>query len=144
MADEEIRDAEMEARIAEISNLETIEVVGQTEIDDDVIGAIAGIAAREIEGVASLGANSIRRAISERVGGDERQSRGVGVEAGHREAILDIDLRVIYGFSIPEIVMKVRQNVARRVLEMCGLVAKEININVTSIEFTDKLPTRVE
>ena len=144
MADEEIRDAEMEARIAEISNLETIEVVGQTEIDDDVIGAIAGIAAREIEGVASLGTNSIRRAISERVGGGERQSRGVGVEAGHREAILDIDLRVIYGFSIPEIVMKVRQNVARRVLEMCGLVAKEININVTSIEFTDKLPTRVE
>ena len=47
----EIRDTEMEARIAEISNLETIEVVGETEINDDVIGAIAGIAAREIEGV---------------------------------------------------------------------------------------------
>ncbi len=144
MADEEIRDTEMETRMAEISSLEAIEVVGQTEIDDDVIGAIAGIAAREIEGVASLGANSIRRAISERVGGGERKSRGVEVEAGHREAILDIDLRVIYGFSIPEIVMKVRQNVARRVLELCGLVAKEININVTSIEFTDKPPTRVE
>ena len=140
----EIRDTEMEARIAEISSLETIEVAGETEINDDVIGAIAGIAAREIEGVASLGANSIRRAISERVGGGERQSRGVGVEAGHREAILDIDLRVIYGFSVPDIVIKVRQNVARRVLEMCGLVTKEININVTSIEFTEKLPTRVE
>ena len=140
----EIRDTEMEARIAEISNLETIEVVGETEINDDVIGAIAGIAAREIEGVASLGANSIRRTISERVGGGERQSRGVEVEAGRREAILDIDLRVIYGFSVPEIVIKVRQNVARRVLEMCGLVTKEININVTSIEFAEKLPTRVE
>ena len=144
MADEEIRDTEMETRMAEIRSLEAIEVVGQTEIDDDVIGAIAGIAAREIEGVASLGANSIRRAITERVSGGERRSRGVEVEAGQREAILDIDLRVIYGFSIPEIVMKVRQNVARRVLELCGLVAKEININVTSIEFTDKPPTRVE
>ena len=144
MADEEIRDTEMETRMAEIQSLEAIEVVGQTEIDDDVIGAIAGIAAREIEGVASLGANSIRRAISERVAGGERKSRGVEVEAGQREAILDIDLRVIYGFSIPEIVMKVRQNVARRVLELCGLVAKEININVTSIEFTDKAPSRVE
>ncbi len=144
MADEEIRDTEMETRMAEIRNLETIEVIGQTEINDDVIGAIAGIAAREIEGVASLGANSIRRAITERVAGSERKARGVGVEAGHREAILDIDLRVIYGFSIPEIVMMVRQNVARRVLEMCGLVAKEININVTSIEFTDKSPSRVE
>jgi uncharacterized alkaline shock family protein YloU len=38
----------------------------------------------------------------------------------------------------------VRQNVARRVLEMCGLVAKEININVVGIEFPDRMPGRVE
>ena len=109
-----------------------------------MIGAIAGVAAREIEGVSSLGTSSIRRTISERVGGAENKARGVAVEAGRREAILDIELRVIYGFSIPESVVKVRQNVARRVLGMCGLVAKEININVVGIEFPDRMPGRVE
>jgi uncharacterized alkaline shock family protein YloU len=51
---------------------------------------------------------------------------------------------VIYGYSIPEIVVQVRQNVARRVLEMAGLITKEININVIGIEFLDRTPSRVE
>ena len=117
---------------------------GETSISDEVVGAVAGVATREIEGVSSLGASSIRRSIAERVGGAEQRGRGVSVEAGRREAILDIDLRVVYGFSIPETVVKVRQNVAHRVLELCGLVCKEINISVVGIEFPDRMPGRVE
>ena len=144
MTQDRIKEQEMAPRLAELEALKEIEVGGETEISDDVIGAIAGVAAREIEGVSSLGTSSIRRTISERVGGAENKARGVAVEAGRREAILDIELRVIYGFSIPESVVKVRQNVARRVLGMCGLVAKEININVVGIEFPDRMPGRVE
>ena len=144
MAQDRIKEQGMVARLAEIEQLQTIEVGGETDIEDEVIGAIAGVAAREVEGVSSLGASSIRRTITERIGGSEQRARGVGVEAGRREAILDIDLRVIYGFSIPEIVVKVRQNVARRTLELCGLVAKEINIDVVGIEFPDRMPGRVE
>ena len=144
MTEHGITEQEMSPRLAEIEKLQEIQVGGETEINDEVIGSIAGVAAREIDGVSSLGTSSIRRTIAERVGGVETRSRGVGVEAGRREAILDIDLRVIYGYSIPETVVKVRQNVARRVLEMCGLVAKEININVVGIEFPDRMPGRVE
>ncbi len=114
---------------------------GETVIDDQVIGAIAGTAAQEIEGVASLGTSSVRRAIAERLGG-ERRSRGVGVVAGHREAILDLEINVIYGASIPDVVNQVRENVAGRVLDMCGLVTKEININVVGIEFAYGHPSR--
>ena len=144
MTKDKIKEQEMNTRIADIEKLQEIQVGGQTDINDDVIGAISGIAAREIEGVSSLGTSSIRRSIAERVGGAEQTSRGVAVEAGKREAILDIELRVVYGFSIPETVVKVRQNVARRVLELCGLVAKEININVVGIEFPDRALGRVE
>ena len=144
MTEEKIREQEQTTRLAELEQLQEIEVGGETEINDEVIAAIAGIAAREIEGVASLGTSSIRRTIAERVGAAEGRARGVAVEHGRREAILDIDLRVVYGFSIPDIVVKVRHNVARRVVEMCGLVSKEININVTGIEFPDRLPGRVE
>jgi uncharacterized alkaline shock family protein YloU len=134
----------MVPRLAELEKLEEIQVGGETEINDDVVGSIAGVATREIEGVSSLGTSSIRRALAERVGGAEQKARGVAVEAGRREAILDIDLSVVYGYSIPETVVKVRQNVARRVLELCGLVAKEININVIGIEFPERMPGRVE
>ena len=144
MTEQRISEQEMVPRLAELEKLQEIEVGGETEINDEVIGAIAGVATREIEGVSSLGTSSIRKAIQERVGGGERRSRGVGVEAGRREAILDIELQVVYGFSIPETVVKVRQNVARRVLELCGLISKEININVVGIEFPDRMPGRVE
>ena len=144
MPEDRIKEQEMAPRLAEIAKLQEIEVGGETEINDDVIAAIAGVAAREIEGVADLGSSSIRRTLSERVGGREQRSRGVEVEAGRREAILDIELHVVYGFSIPETIVKVRQNVAHRVLELCGLVAKEININVAGIEFPDRMPGRVQ
>ena len=50
----------------------------------------------------------------------------------------------MHGFSIPEVVIKIRQLVAQRVLEMAGLITKEININVVGMEFPDKAPGRVE
>ena len=144
MSQEERIKEEMVARLAEIEKLGEIQVGGETTIEDEVIASVAGVAAREVEGVSSLGANSIRRAIVERLGGAEGKARGVEVEAGRREAILDIDLTIIYGFSIPETVVKVRQNVARRVLELCGLISKEINIDVVAIEFPERMPGRVE
>ena len=144
MTKDKFKEQEMGARIAEIEKLQEIQVGGVTDINDDVVGAIAGIATREMEGVSSLGTSSIRRSIAERVGGTDQRARGVAVEAGKREAILDIELRIIYGFSIPETVVKVRHNVARRVIELCGLVAKEININVVGIEFPDRESSRVE
>ena len=139
-----ILEQEMTTRLQEIEALKELEVGGETSIDDYVIGAIAGVAAKEIEGVSALGGQSLRRTIAERVGGAEGRARGVEVEAGRREAILDLELRVVYGFSIPEIVIKVRQVVAHRVLELVGLVTKEINIRVVGIDFPDKMPGRLE
>lgn len=121
--------------MVEASLVPQTDIAGQTIIDDQVIGAIANTAAQEVAGVAGLGTSSVRRIISERLGGAERRSRGVAVVAGRREAIIDLDLAVYYGFSIPTIVNQVRENVSARISEMCGLVTKEINININSIEF---------
>ncbi len=144
MTEEGTRDQEMIPTLAEVEKIDTIEVGGETAIDDEVIGAVAGVAAREVEGISSLGTRSIKRSIAERMGSREQRARGVEVEAGRREAILDIDVRVLYGYSIPETVIKVRQNVARRVLETFGLVTKEININVVGIDFADRMPGRLD
>ena len=144
MTEDRVGEQETLPKLAELENVETIEVGGETAIDDEVIGAVAGVAAREVEGISSLGTRSIKRSIAERMGSREQRARGVEVEAGRREAILDIDVRVMYGYSIPETVVKVRQNVAQRVLETFGLVTKEININVVGIDFADRVPGRLD
>ncbi len=120
------------------------QVQGETTIDDSVIASIAGIAAREVEGVAALGTSSVTSPLAGRFSGKGARARGVEVESGKKEAILDVTIRVIYGFSIPKIVGDVRQKVAQRVYEMTGLTAKEINIKVIDIEFPERMPGRLE
>ena len=139
-----IRELEMMRKMDEISQLEEIPVGGTTNIEPEVIGAIAGVAAQSIQGVSSLGTASLRRTIRERLGSAEKRSRGVAVEAGRKEAILDINVRVIYGYSIPKTVIQVRHVVADRLLNLCGLIAKEINVRVIGIDFPDRMPGRVE
>jgi uncharacterized alkaline shock family protein YloU len=116
---------------------EGAEVAGALTMDDEVVASIAGVAAREVEGVHSLGATSFRRTFAERVGRAEGRARGVEVQMGANEAAFDITLNVIYGYNIPEVAAKVRQNIAERVLNLCGLVTKEINIDIVGIHFPE-------
>ena len=141
---QKIEEQEMSTRLQEIATLDEIEVGGETSIDDEVVAAITGMAAKEVEGVSELGGRSLRRTVAERVAGANEHARGVEVEAGRKEAILDLEMRVLYGFSVPEIVIKVRQLVAQRVLELLGLVTKEINIRVVGIDFPDRMPGQLE
>ena len=144
MTERKFAEQEMQARLEEIERTEGWVVGGQTSIEDEVIGSIASIAAREVQGVAHLGTSSVRRTLSERLGGASQRTRGVGVEAGKKEAIVDLTLVVIYGFSIPHIIIEVRKRVASRLLEMAGLIAKEINVTVSGIEFPERMPGKLE
>jgi uncharacterized alkaline shock family protein YloU len=110
-------------------------VGGDTHIDDQVLGAIASVAAMEVEGVAGLGESSIRRSVAEVVGAAQSKTRGVTVEAGKKEAIVDLRVNIRYGYSIPKIVEQIRQRVSERLDSMAGLMAKEINISIVGIEF---------
>ena len=139
-----IRELEMMRKMDELQKLEEIPVGGTTNIEAEVIASIAGVAAQSVDGVAALGTASLRRALRERLAGAERRARGIEVEAGRREVILDINMRVVYGYGLPKVVAEVRYVVADRLLHLCGLIAKEINIRVTGLEFSEKTPGRVD
>ena len=139
-----IKEQEMTARLEELEKNEEFVVAGETAITDEVIATIVGVAAREVEGVASLGTSSIRRTLAERIGTAQGRSRGVGVEAGKKEAIIDVSVNVIYGFNIPKVVIGLRKTIASRLLELAALVAKEINVRVVGIEFPERMPGKVE
>lgn len=118
-------------------------IAGETIIDDSVVATIAGLAAGEIKGVAHLGKSLVRGKMAEAVGGAEGKARqGVSVTVGHKEAVVNLQLDVIYGFYIPNITTEVRKLVATRLLEITGLVAKEINVHIVNIEFPEKAPAK--
>ncbi len=120
--------------------------VGETIIGDEVVASIAGIAAKEVSGVGSLGRSTVRRALTGWYSDAAEKARsGVTVEVGKRECIVDMQLNVHYGHNIPTIINEVRKKIASRFLEYTGLIAKEINIRVVGIEVTpQKPPSRVQ
>jgi len=118
-------------------------IPGESIIEDEVVASLAGIAAKEVEGVANLGKSSVRRLVAGAIGGVGGKARqGVSVEVGHKEAIVVLQLDVIYGFNIPKIAAEVRKKVASRLLEITGLIAKEINVRIVNIEIHENKPAR--
>ncbi|MFI5533980.1 Asp23/Gls24 family envelope stress response protein [Kitasatospora sp. NPDC051853] len=116
---------------------------GRTAIADQVVGKIAGMAAREVDGVHSFGAGLTRAlgAVRDRVPGGRSSAgvtRGVKVEVGEKQAAIDLDLVVEYGVSITEVAAEVREEVVGAVERMTGLQVVEVNINVVDVHLPDE------
>jgi uncharacterized alkaline shock family protein YloU len=106
---------------------------GAVRISDDVVGTIAGIAATEVEGVAGM-SGGIVGGITDMLG-RKNLSKGVKVEAGVREAALDLFLVVEYGVRIPDVAQRVQENVKQAVESMTGLHVVEVNIHIQGVAF---------
>jgi uncharacterized alkaline shock family protein YloU len=115
---------------------------GRTSIADVVVAKIAGMAAREVEGVHTIGTGLARTlgAVRERVPGGRRPdvARGVSVEVGERQAAVDLDIVVDYGVPIMEVASAVRENVIAAVERMTGLEVVEVNIAVDDVRLPEE------
>ena len=80
--------------------MDIIQIPGENNIENEVIGAIAGEAAKHVDGVGSIGTRSFKRNIVEKVSGRDPHARGIAVEAGKKNVILDLDLVVLYGYNL--------------------------------------------
>ena len=124
---------------------------GSTSISDAVVTKVAGIAAREVQGVHNLGGGAARTlgTVTQAVGiGDER-SQGVSVEVGEREAAVDLTVVVDFGESVPRVSRAIRENVIKRIEGITGLSVTEVNVSVNDLYFPgddqpDEQSTRVE
>ena len=121
--------------------------MGTTRIADSVVAKIAGLAARDIPGVFSMGTGVARRVGQVRSlipGSSENATamQGVSVEVGEREAATDLDIVTWYGQSIVEISEAVRRNVIGQVEGMTGLKVIEVNISVADIHVETQEPSQ--
>ena len=107
------------------------EEMGTVKITDDVVSIIAGLAAIEVEGVASM-SGGFAGGIAEALG-MKSLSKGVKVEVNEREAIINLFIIVEYGVRIPEVAWNIQENVKKSVESMTGLNVNEVNIHVQGI-----------
>ncbi|MHB9754563.1 Asp23/Gls24 family envelope stress response protein [Streptomyces sp. BYX5S] len=114
---------------------------GRTTIADGVVEKIAGLAARDVEGVHAMGSGISRTfgAVRDRVpGGTKSVSRGVKAEVGEVQTALDLEIVVEYGVSIADTARDVRENVITAVERMTGLEVVEVNIAVSDVKLPDE------
>jgi uncharacterized alkaline shock family protein YloU len=115
-------------------------VQGSTSIADTVVSKIAGIAAKDVSGVYSLGSGASRAlgVVRERIpGGRVNHSQGISVEVGETQAAVDIDMIAEYGVAIADLAAGVRRNVIESIERMTGLEVTEVNISVADIHLPE-------
>ncbi len=109
---------------------------GTVRIADEVVSTIAGLAATEIEGVAGM-SGGIAGGIAEALG-KKNLSKGVKVEVGEEEVIIELYLIVDYGVRIPDVAWNVQESVKNAVEKMTGLRVLKVNLHVQGVSFPKK------
>ncbi|MDK2880682.1 MAG: hypothetical protein PWQ99_457 [Clostridia bacterium] len=109
--------------------------LGAIRIANEVVAVIAGLAATEVEGLAGM-SGGIAGGIAEMLG-RKNLSRGVKVEVGEREAAVDLYVIVEFGVQIPEVAMRVQENVKQAIESMTGLKVVEVNVHVQGVSFPE-------
>lgn len=114
---------------------------GKTYIDDEVVSVIARIAAEQVDGVHQLGASNLRGMIS-RLG----RKSGVEAEVGLKEAAIDLEVVVEFGYPIRDVAEELRSVVIETIEATTGRRVIEVNIFVVDVHIpqTEHRTRRVE
>ena len=102
------------------------------KIADEVVAIIAGLAAMEVEGVASMAGNATREIISKL--GVKSLSKGANVDVLDGIVTVSLNLNLKYGYSIMEISGKVQEKVKAAIENMTGLTVADVNIRIAGVE----------
>ena len=107
---------------------------GKTIIADPVVAKIAGIAAREVPGVYSLGGGAARvvGAIRDAMG-TTYLGQGIKVEVGETQVAADITITVEYPMPLHDVSNAVRLAVADAIERLIGMQVAEINVTVSDV-----------
>lgn len=105
--------------------------LGEVQIADEVIAIIAGLAATEVKGVASMAGNVTNDLVAKL--GMKNLSRGVKVEVLDNSVSVDLALNLDYGYSIPSVSTTVQEKVKSAIENMTGFTVLEVNIKIAGV-----------
>lgn len=105
---------------------------GEVIIADEVVAVIAGLAAMEVEGVASMVGDATRELISKI--GKKSLSKGVRVDILENVVTVALALNIKYGYNVMSISTKVQEKVKTAIETMTGLTVADVNVRVAGVE----------
>lgn len=108
------------------------DTVGTVQIADEVVAIIAGLAATEVEGVASMAGNITNEVVGKL--GMKSLSRGVKVDVLEGVVCVDLSLNMKFGYSIPKTSEAVQERVKSAIENMTGLEVSDVNISIAGVE----------
>lgn len=107
------------------------EGIGEIRIANEVVAAIASISASEIEGVETL-TGQIKNELVGRFG-SKKNAKGVKVEVDDNKAVVEIEITMKYGYSIPETSARVQERISQAINEMTGLEVERVDVNIAGV-----------
>lgn len=127
-----------------IPNGEMEEGKGTVKIATEVVTAIAGVAASEVEGVIGVSGGAIAEGIDRLLRKKTNYGKGIRVQVSDNSAVIDVDLTVEYGCNIPNVALAVQEKVKDAVETMTGLQVELVNIHVSGVDFRAEEPEKDE
>lgn len=117
-----------------VTTQEEKKFTSEVKIAGDVIATIAGLAATEIEGIASMQGNLTNELVGKL--GVKNLTKGVTIRFEEDGTSVHVDLSVIirYGYSIPKVSKAVQDRVQTAIESMAGLKVSGVNINIAGVE----------
>ncbi len=117
----------MDSQKPEINNQ-----MGTIRIADEVVSTVAGLAAAEVEGVASLSGGWSTDLVEKL--GRKNLGKGIKVEVIDGSTSIDLSIVVKFGHPIPDVAETVQQEVKQSVETMTGLIVKAVNVNIIAVD----------
>ncbi|HIR28711.1 MAG TPA: Asp23/Gls24 family envelope stress response protein [Candidatus Choladousia intestinigallinarum] len=111
--------------------LENEEKFGEVRIADEVVAIIAGLAASEVEGVASMAGNVTRDLISKL--GMKSLSKGVKITMDERTVHVALAINIRYGYNVPTTCQQIQEKVKTAIETMTGLDVAEVNVKIVNV-----------
>lgn len=106
--------------------------LGEIQISEEVVATIAGLAATEVEGVASMAGNLTNELIGKL--GIKNLSKGVNVLVTNHSVDVDLALHIKYDYSILKVSKDVQARVKNAIESMTGLEVVMVNINIVNVD----------
>lgn len=106
---------------------------GTIRIAPEVVEIISGLATMEVEGVASM-SGGFAEGIAEWLG-RKNLSRGVKVEIGDKDVMIDVSVIIRYGHSIPDTATAIQNRVKQAIESMTGLTVTKVHVHVHDVHF---------
>lgn len=109
-----------------------ISSIGEVMIADDVIATIAGLAATEVEGVASMQGNLTNELVGKL--GVKNLTKGVRIALEENAVSVDLSIQMCYGYSIPKTCKAIQERVKNAIENMIGLDVSVVNVHIVGVD----------